>query len=145
MAVTHPPEEQRSNLLAIAAVLVALALGGLVLVTYWSGQQSSEAVESEEDAECRADWSQWVQEARDRVSEAQGTISQATFRGLRAATTDEVDAYRAAIALGDQADATITTWKPRIEVRRTQYQRVLDAQRDGTQYAREACKRGPPR
>lgn len=153
------PDAARTRALFWAAVIVAGALVFLGVVTLYGSGDSREAADraldarnSEEDAECRADWGAWVQEARDKASEGAGVVTRGIKRALVALEAQDDAAFKAALELADRGDRQIERWAPVIEERREAYRVVLESQRlgpegtaaRGLRSPRAWCSEGPP-
>lgn len=162
MGVTHhderPVVRETPVWVAYVAVAVVVMLAVFALALWRAGTNSSDAKTSSDDAKralvvaekgnaaasCRSEFNAWVQEARDHVVNGQGTISQATYRGLKGSSIKDPVLFEQAVKLGDKSDAEIETWKRRLIARATTYRALTGLQRTHPAKADEQCSQGPP-
>ena len=142
-----PPPASKARQLIVG---IALAFGLIVLVAvYGVGYSRGTATSSLDFAhrsDCRAEFTAWVQQARDHVTNGQGTISQGTYRALKQLRngTDNNAKFDAALKLGDAGDSEIASWNDKVLVRQAAYLELTRLQRTDPGRARDLCADGPP-
>lgn len=129
-------------LLFVAAMFV-IAL--MVIAYSWGYDRGgkSGALAFAQRSDCRGEFAAWAQEARDHVTNGQGTTTQAEYRGLKQSVTEGHIGHEV-IVLGDGGDREITKWQPILLERQATVRRLSRLQEIDPGAARAMCAQGPP-